>query len=89
MSLASEPLPTDPDELRLFAAGLQAELARKEIEIAANAAEIYAKALHIGKRHLNTVFPGPGLPPILLADATIAGGLRDERGLLRGSQECS
>jgi transposase len=49
MSLASEPLPTDPDELRLFAAGLQAELARKEIEIAANAAEIYAKALHIEK----------------------------------------
>jgi hypothetical protein len=49
MSLASRPLPTDPDELRLFAAGLQAELARKEIEIAANAAEIYAKALHIEK----------------------------------------
>ena len=49
MSLASEPLPTDPHELRLFAAGLQAELARKEIEIAANAAEIYAKALHIEK----------------------------------------
>ena len=49
MSLASKPLPTDLDELRLFAAGLQAELARKEIEIAANAAEIHAKALHIGK----------------------------------------
>ena len=49
MSLASEPLPTDLDELRLFAAGLQAELARKEIEIAANAAEIHAKALHIEK----------------------------------------
>jgi hypothetical protein len=49
MSLASEPLPTDPDELRLFAAGLQAELARKEIEIAANALEIHAKALHIEK----------------------------------------
>jgi transposase len=49
MSLASEPLPTDPDDLRLFAAGLQAELARKEIEIAANALEIHAKALHIEK----------------------------------------
>jgi transposase len=49
MSLASEPLPTDPDELRLFAAGLQAELARKEIEIAANALEIHAKSLHIEK----------------------------------------
>jgi len=47
MSLASAPLPTDPDALRLFAAGLQAELARKDIEIAANAAEIHAKTLHI------------------------------------------
>jgi len=49
MSLASAPLPTDPDALRLFAAGLQAELARKELEIAANAAEIHAKTLHIEK----------------------------------------
>jgi transposase len=49
MSLASTPLPTDPEELRLFAAGLQAELARKEIEIAASAAEIHAKTLHIEK----------------------------------------
>jgi len=49
MSLASAPLPTDPDALRMFATGLQAELARKEIEIAANAAEIYAKTLHIEK----------------------------------------
>jgi transposase len=47
MSLASDPLPSDPDELRQFAASLQAELARKEIEIAANAAEIHAKTLHI------------------------------------------
>ncbi|HEY1386067.1 MAG TPA: IS66 family transposase [Dongiaceae bacterium] len=45
--MASDPLPTDPDELRQFAASLQAELARKEIEIAANAAEIHAKTLHI------------------------------------------
>lgn len=35
--------------MRLFAAGLQAELARKEIEITANAAEIHAKTLHIEK----------------------------------------
>jgi hypothetical protein len=47
MSLASDPLPTDPEALRQFAAGLQTELARKEIEIAANAAEIHAKTLHI------------------------------------------
>jgi transposase len=47
MSLASDPLPTDPQALRQFAESLQAELARKEIEIAANAAEIYAKTLHI------------------------------------------
>ena len=47
MSLASDPLPTDPEALRQFAASLQAELGRKEIEIAANAAEIYAKTLHI------------------------------------------
>ncbi len=44
MSLATAPLPTDPDALRQFAAGLQAELARKEIEITANAAEIHAIA---------------------------------------------
>ena len=40
MSLASEPLPAEPAALRWFAASLQAELARKAIEIAANAAEI-------------------------------------------------
>ena len=49
MSLAIQPLPEDPDALRTFAAGLQAELARKDIEIAANAAEIHAKTLHIEK----------------------------------------
>ena len=49
MSLATEPLPANPSALRIFAAGLQAELARKDIEIAANAAEIHAKALHIEK----------------------------------------
>jgi hypothetical protein len=49
MSLVSEPLPTDLDALRLFAENLQAELARKDGEIAANAAEIYAKTLHIEK----------------------------------------
>jgi len=49
MSLATAPLPADPQALRLFATGLQAELARKEIEIAANGAEIHAKTLHIEK----------------------------------------
>ena len=49
MSLAHDPLPSDPEVLRVFAVGLQAELARKDMEIAANAAEIYAKTLHIEK----------------------------------------
>jgi len=56
VSLANHPLPTNPRALRIFAADLQAELARKDIElerkdieIAANAAEIYAKTLHIEK----------------------------------------
>src|SRR5471032_1716350 len=49
MSLAMQPLPADPAELRTFAVGLQAELARKDIELAANAAEIHAKTLHIEK----------------------------------------
>jgi transposase len=49
MSMASETLPSDPEALRIFAANLQAELARKEIEVAANAAEIHAKTLHIEK----------------------------------------
>ena len=49
MSLVSEPLPTDLDALRLFAENLRAELAGKDREIAANAAEIYAKTLHIEK----------------------------------------
>jgi hypothetical protein len=47
MSLATDPLPANPSALRIFAADLQAELARKDIEIAANAAEIHAKTLHI------------------------------------------
>ena len=49
MSLATQPLPSDLVELQSFAAGLQAELARKDIELAANAAEIHAKTLHIEK----------------------------------------
>ena len=49
MSLAILPLPDDPVALRSFAVDLQAELARKDIEIAANAAEIHAKTLHIEK----------------------------------------
>ena len=43
MSLATLPLPDDPTELRDLAVDLQAELASKDIEIAANAAEIHAK----------------------------------------------
>jgi hypothetical protein len=31
MSMASDTLPSDPEALRIFAANLQAELARKEI----------------------------------------------------------
>src|ERR1700710_3199534 len=49
MSMASETLPSDQDALLIFAANLQAEWARKEIEVAANAAEIHAKTLHIEK----------------------------------------
>ncbi len=47
--MASLPLPEDPEALRIFAAGLQAELARKDIEITARDAEIHAKTLHIEK----------------------------------------
>jgi len=43
------PLPDDPTALRDLAVDLQAELARKDSEIAANAAEIHAKTLHIEK----------------------------------------
>src|SRR3954471_12852098 len=49
MSLAMHPLPADPAELRSFTVSLQAELARKDLELAANAAEIHAKTLHIEK----------------------------------------
>src|ERR1700712_2680555 len=49
MSLAIQPLPEDPDALRRFAADLQAELARKDIEITARDAEIHAKTLHVEK----------------------------------------
>src|SRR3954453_13355840 len=49
MSLAIQPLPEDPDALRRLASDLQAELARKDIEITARDAEIYAKTLHIEK----------------------------------------
>jgi transposase len=49
MSLATLPLPDDPIALRNLAVDLQAELARKDIEIAANAAEIHAKTLYIEK----------------------------------------
>lgn len=46
MSLAMASLPSDPDELRAFAAALQGEIKR---EIAARDAEIHAKTLHIEK----------------------------------------
>src|SRR5438309_5282567 len=49
MSLAIRPLPEDPDARRRLASDLQAELARKDIEITARDAEIYAKTLHIEK----------------------------------------
>ena len=49
MSLAIKPLPEDADALRSFAADLQAELVRKDIEINARDAEIHAKTLHIEK----------------------------------------
>jgi transposase len=49
MSLAIQPLPEDPNALRRFASDLQAELARKDIEITARDAEIHAKTLHIEK----------------------------------------
>jgi hypothetical protein len=56
MSLVHQPLPTDPQALRAFAADLQAELAhrdielaRKDFELAANVAEIHAKTPHIEK----------------------------------------
>src|SRR6476660_2282549 len=49
MSLATLPLPDDPTALRDLAVDLQAELARKDSEIAANAVEIHAKTLHMEK----------------------------------------
>jgi transposase len=49
MPLATQSLPDNPDALRVFARELQSELARKDIELAANAAEIHAKTLHIDK----------------------------------------
>jgi len=49
VSFTSQPLPESLDALRAFALSLQGELARKDIEIAANAAEIHAKTLHIEK----------------------------------------
>src|ERR1017187_5316748 len=46
MSLSTSPLPSDPAELRAFAASLQMEMRR---EIASRDAELYAKTLHIEK----------------------------------------
>jgi len=52
MSLASVPLPDDPTALRALAESLQAELARKDMEITARDAEIHTKTLHIEKLKL-------------------------------------
>ena len=60
MSLATLPLPDDPTALRNLAVGLQAELARKDIEIAANAAEIHAKTLYIEKLKMQLKWPVSG-----------------------------
>ena len=49
MSLASADLPTDPEGLRTFAAALRAELAEKDLALAARDAELHAKTLHIEK----------------------------------------
>jgi transposase len=49
MSLARADLPTDPEALRALAEALQAELADKELAIAARDAEIHVKTLHIEK----------------------------------------
>ena len=47
MSPASQNLPSDPDALRALATALQAQLAEKDLAIAARDAEIHAKTLHI------------------------------------------
>jgi len=50
MSLATNPpLPADLPALRAFAAELQAELARKDIELAANAAEIHPRQERVAR----------------------------------------
>jgi transposase len=49
MSMATADLPGDPAALRAFAASLQAELAEKNMAIAARDAEIHVKTLHIEK----------------------------------------
>ena len=49
MSPARQNLPSDPDALRALAAALQAQLAEKDLAIAARDAEIHAKTLHIEK----------------------------------------
>src|SRR5437763_10431855 len=49
MTLASADLPTDPEGLRTFAAALRAELAEKDLALAARDAELHAKTLLIEK----------------------------------------
>ena len=52
MPLATQSLPDDPDALRVFARDLQAELARKDIELAANAAENRRRRVRIDRGRL-------------------------------------
>ena len=49
MSLAGADLSTDPEGLRALAAALRAELAEKDLALAARDAELHAKTLHIEK----------------------------------------
>src|SRR3954453_22236047 len=57
MTLASADLPTDPEGLRTFAAALRAELAEKDLALAARDAELHAKTLHIEKLRAELAVP--------------------------------
>src|SRR4051812_18172952 len=84
MSLASLPLPSDPAALRALAAGLQAELARKELQIAANAAEIHAKTLHIEKLKMQLAVLRRA--PVGPAPGKLDGGIEQARMLIGGAE---
>src|SRR3954454_2310686 len=57
MTLASANLPTNPEGLRTFAAALRAELAEKDLALAARDAELHAKTLHIEKLRAELAVP--------------------------------